>query len=152
MANLRKDKEKKRSRLVHRRPFAAMEDIVGGNLPSDRAGVQKADTRENDEAHEWRPSAEISETDTEYLVRVGLPAVRIEDMKVRLDGDVLTISGERHPREGRETDRASGVERCDECYSRSFTLPRDIQREAVRWEFKDQALTVTLPRKPVEAN
>jgi HSP20 family protein len=145
MAILRKKKEQ--SRLVHRRPFAAVEDILASNLPSDLARGQRADSRENEDARDWRPSAEISETATEYVVRVALPGVRVEDLNVRLDGDVLTLRGERRRRGNREPDRATGVEQCDDCFSSSFSLPRDIHRETVRWEFLGGVLTVVLPRK-----
>ena len=44
---------------------------------------------------EWLPSADVSETDKEYVIRAELPAVKKEDVQVILDQGMLTIKGER---------------------------------------------------------
>jgi HSP20 family protein len=52
-------------------------------------------TADNGGKFEWAPSADISETDQEYLIRAELPAVKKEDVKVTLDDGMITIHGER---------------------------------------------------------
>ena len=46
---------------------------------------------------EWSPSADISETDQEYLIRASLPAVKKEDVTVTVEDGMLTVSGQRRP-------------------------------------------------------
>src|SRR5579871_5101014 len=59
---------------------------------------------------EWAPSADISETEKEFLVRAELPAVKKEDVKVTLDAGVLTIEGERKQERQEKNEKYHRVE------------------------------------------
>jgi HSP20 family protein len=52
---------------------------------------------------DWSPTADIGETDTKYLIRASLPAVKNDDVKVIREDGVLTLSGERR-QEGQQKD------------------------------------------------
>jgi HSP20 family protein len=75
---------------------------------------------------EWSPSADISETDKEYLIRVELPAVKKEDVKVTVDGGMLTIEGERKQQTEEKGEKFHQVETFYGSFTRSFALPDDI--------------------------
>jgi len=98
------------------------------------------------ERYEWTPSADISETDKEYLIRAELPAVKKEDVKVTVDGGMLTIEGERSQQKEEKSEKYHQVESFYGSFSRTFALPDDVKLDAIRCEDKDGVLTVHLPK------
>ncbi len=100
---------------------------------------------------EWRPSADISETDKEYLIRAELPAVRKEDVKVTVDSGIITIQGERKQEKEEKSEKRHRIERFYGSFERSFSLPEGVDAEAIRCESKDGVLTVHVPKSKVEA-
>ena len=105
---------------------------------------------------EWAPSADISETDKEYLIRAELPAVKKEDVKVTVDSGTITIEGERKHRKEDKEEKYHRVESFYGSFSRSFSLPDDIDEKTIKCESTDGVLTVHIPKtkatasKPVE--
>lgn len=74
---------------------------------------------------EWEPSVDIVEDDKEYLIKADLPEVKKDDIKVSIQDDVLSLSGERtlvKEEKGRKFHR---VERAYGSFARSFVLPDD---------------------------
>ncbi len=94
----------------------------------------------------WSPSADISETDKEYLIRAQLPAVRKEDVEVILDRGVITIKGERKQQQEDKNERYHRVESFFGSFERSFSLPENVSAEAIRCESKDGILSVHIPK------
>ncbi len=97
---------------------------------------------------EWRPSADISETDKEYLIRAELPAVKKDDVKVTIDRGVITIQGERKQEKEDKSEKQHRIERVYGSFTRSFSLPDNINTDAIRCDSKDGVLTVHVPKKP----
>ena len=99
----------------------------------------------------WAPPLEISETPAYYLIKVRMPLRSKEEVRVMVDGGIVTFSGERKP------DVAARKERVPHTFVRSFSLPRDIDDGSVAAQYADSVLTVRLLRKvasrisPVEA-
>jgi HSP20 family protein len=98
-------------------------------------------------ATEWSPSADISEKADEYLIRADLPAVRKEDAKVAVDGDIITISGERRDDKEEKTEKLVRRESFRGSFSRSFQLPKDADATRIAAECRDGVLTVRIPRR-----
>ena len=95
---------------------------------------------------EWAPLVDIVEDDKEYLIKVEVPEVKKDNVKVTVQDDVLTITGER-TLEKEETGRKyHRVERAYGRFVRSFTLPEDADGNKVAAEFKDGVLKVHLPK------
>lgn len=101
---------------------------------------------DGDVTFEWAPSADISETDKEYLVRAELPGVRKEDLKVSLGDGRITIEGSRRQQREDKNERFHTVECCYGNFSRTFSVPERVKADAIRSEFKDGILTVHIPR------
>jgi len=95
---------------------------------------------------EWTPSADISETDKEYLIKAVLPEVSREDVKVELENGVLTISGERKQEKQAKGENEIRIESFYGNFSRSFALPENIDAKNVRAESKDGVLKVHIPK------
>jgi HSP20 family protein len=101
-------------------------------------------------AEEFMPLADIIEREKEYLVKVDLPDVRKEDVKVLFDDGVLTIKGERKVEKEEKGDKVHRTERFYGMFERSFVLPEDVDVKAIRAESKEGVLTIHLPRVAVE--
>jgi HSP20 family protein len=99
---------------------------------------------------DWSPSADISETDQEYLIRASLPAVRKEDVKVTVEDGMLTVSGERRQQDEQKDEKLHKVESFYGSFSRSFSLPEGIDASAIRAESKDGVLTIHVPKTRAE--
>jgi HSP20 family protein len=98
---------------------------------------------------QWAPSADISETDKEYLIRAELPAVNKEDVEVTLDNGVITIKGERKQQQEDKNEKFHRVETIYGSFERSFSLPDNVNAEAIRCESKDGVLSVHIPKSEV---
>ena len=94
------------------------------------------------------PSVDISEDDGHYVVSAELPGTKREDVTVELQGDVLTIRGEKRNEREEKKEKRRFVERSYGTFSRSFTLPADADGERVSASFKDGVLTVTIAKRP----
>ena len=100
---------------------------------------------------EWSPSADISETEKEYVIRAALPAVKKEDVRVTVDQGMITIEGERKQEKEDKNERFHRVESFYGAFSRSFSLPENANADAIRCESKDGVLVVHIPKTQVTA-
>ncbi|HEY5755151.1 MAG TPA: Hsp20/alpha crystallin family protein [Steroidobacter sp.] len=122
-------------------PFREVEDMFRHSPFFSRAMRQF----NSDEAI-WRPLADISETDTEYLIKAELPEVKKEEVKVTFDQGLLTISGERRQEKKQKDQNELRVESFYGSFSRSFSLPDNVDAKAIRAESKDGVLRVRIPK------
>jgi len=95
---------------------------------------------------EWAPLVDISEDDQQYLIKVELPEMRREDVKVAVADGTLTISGERKFEKEDQAWRYHRVERAYGSFGRSFSLPDDASPQKVTAELKDGVLKVHLAK------
>jgi HSP20 family protein len=93
------------------------------------------------------PPVEITERDDTLTVTAELPGMERKDVHVEVDGDVLTIRGEKQEerREGDEKKEYHLVERSYGAFQRSFTLPANVDAERITAAFEKGVLTVQLP-------
>ena len=90
----------------------------------------------------WSPVVDIEETEQNYLIRVELPGLDKDKVKVVVENGVLTLSGERDLERKVEGKTFHRVERSHGTFSRSFTLPEDVDSESVVANFKDGLLEI----------
>lgn len=95
---------------------------------------------------EWRPATDVIETDKEIVLKAELPGVKKEDVSVELDGNALTIRGERKEEKEEKGRKLHRVERFYGAFMRSFTLPESVDAKAIKAEMKDGVLEVHLPK------
>jgi len=96
----------------------------------------------------WVPAVDILETASkDVVVKVELPEVKREDIKVTFEDDVLTIEGQRTFVEPAEGERHHRVERRYGAFRRSFTVPTFVDTARVAANHQDGVLTITLPRR-----
>jgi len=96
----------------------------------------------------WVPATDIYETDTQdVVVKIELPEVKREDIKVTVENDVLTIEGERKFDASTKPDQYRRIERGYGAFHRSFSLASTLDASRVSASYQDGVLTVTLPRR-----
>lgn len=98
---------------------------------------------------EWKPALEIAEEEQLYRVKVELPELKREDIELKVENDVMTISGTRHDEREEKKEGYYYSERRSGSFARSFRLPKHVDEENVSAEYKDGVLTVTLPKAEV---
>ena len=95
----------------------------------------------------WTPPVDIFESENEYLIKLELPEVSRNDVKINLHDQTLTISGERKIENEDKRDGYHRVERSYGQFYRSFTLPPNVNSEGINAQFKDGVLRLTLPKR-----
>ncbi|MEQ1438557.1 Hsp20/alpha crystallin family protein [Fontimonas sp. SYSU GA230001] len=126
-------------------PFREMDDFFNALRRGFGRGLP-AVTGNGGELANWSPAVDISETDKEYLVKGELPGVKKEDVSIEVHNGVLTLSGERKYEKEDKGEKYHRVERAYGSFSRSFTLPDNVDEKAIEAEFKDGVVTVHLPK------
>lgn len=125
-------------------PFRDLEEFVNRMAPA--LTRWRGEINGNGQAVQWSPTADISETDREYIVRAELPGVARKDVKVTVEDGVLTLSGERQYEKEDKSERFHRMERFQGSFARSFSLPDCADASAISAESKDGTLTVHIPK------
>jgi len=94
----------------------------------------------------WQPVVDITESGNNYEIHLELPGIDPQQVKVELDDNTLSISGNKARNEAdavqyRYRERATGE------FSRSFTLPEDADRNAINARFEHGLLVVSISKK-----
>ncbi len=92
------------------------------------------------------PALDLSETDTAVEVRVDLPGMTAKDIDIQINGNVLTVKGQREEEKEEKGQTFHRVERRYGSFSRSVTLPSAVEESEVAAECRDGVLTIKLPK------
>ena len=95
----------------------------------------------------WAPSVDVYETENELVIKADLPAVSEKDIDLRVENNMLTIRGERKFEQNVKEENYLRVERSYGSFSRSFSLPNTVDTQAIKAEYTDGVLSVTLPKR-----
>ncbi|PWL97032.1 MAG: hypothetical protein DBY04_07585 [Clostridiales bacterium] len=91
---------------------------------------------------------DITDNGNEYVLEADLPGFKKEDIKLDINGDVLTVQAERHS-EHEDKDKKNKYVRCERSYglySRQFDVS-EIDTENIKAKYEDGVLKLTLPKK-----
>jgi len=131
--------------LVRWTPFGDIDELFNPMMPKAFANWQRL-ALGNDKKLDWTPSADISETDKEYVIRAELPAVKKEDIQVSVDDGMITIKGERKQQKEDKNEKFHRVESFYGSFERRFSLPQNVNADSVHCESKEGILTVHIPK------
>jgi HSP20 family protein len=95
----------------------------------------------------WAPAVDIFETEHELVLRADLPGLEEKDIDVRIENNMLTFRGERQFEKSVKEDNYLRVERSFGAFSRSFALPNTVNPDAIKAEYRNGVLTITLPKR-----
>ena len=119
------------NRMVRAWSFGMLEPSTNGQIRALRA-------------FDHAPKVEVQENGKSYTISVELPGLDQKDIKVTVEDDVLTVSGEKHVE--RNDEKTHYSERSYGSFTRAFTLPTDADREGISANFSKGVLTLLVPK------
>jgi HSP20 family protein len=93
----------------------------------------------------WTPAVDVHQDKDQFTVAAELPGLKKEEIEISLDGDTVTISGERKGPQ-KEGDQGFRKERFFGRFQRSLTFPSAVDIQKVKATYKDGILEVVLPK------
>ena len=98
----------------------------------------------------FTPRTDIVETGKSFEVQVSLPGLNKDEIKIDIEGDMLTISGERKMSNDNKDEKYHMVESFYGKFSRSFNLPDNIDKQGIDASFTNGILTLSIPKVEVK--
>jgi HSP20 family protein len=96
------------------------------------------------------PALDVAENDSAYSVKLEVPGVAKEDVKVSVEGRQVTVQAQsQHTEEKKEGERIVYRERSAVSYARTFTLPLEVDQSQAQAKLDHGVLTLTLPKRGV---
>jgi len=95
----------------------------------------------------WAPAVDIYETEQELVVKADLPDIDPKDLDIRVENNILTIRGERKFEKKVSEENYLRVERAYGSFSRSFSLANTVNSEAIKADYQNGVLTLTIPKR-----
>ncbi|HUU85169.1 MAG TPA: Hsp20/alpha crystallin family protein [Phycisphaerae bacterium] len=109
-------------------------------------GQPQAGSQEVIATGDWAPRVDIAETDKAFEIKAEIPEVHKEDVKVTVHNGVLTIQGERKQETEETGKKFHRVERFYGSFTRSFTLPDNVDETKISASFKDGVLNLQIQK------
>lgn len=134
-------------RRLEQDPFEALmrlQDDFSRSL-NPRAGQ----AREHVSTRIWSPTVDVYEDQDAIVIKADLPGVKQDDIDVELNGEILTIRGERKFEDEERRENYVRVERQYGAFQRSFTIGIPVEGEKVRATFRNGILELTIPKAEV---
>ena len=94
----------------------------------------------------FTPPVDIHEEAAQFVVRADLPGVKPADIEITAEKGVLSLRGSRNFEQKQDDGHYSRVERVSGKFVRTFTLPENVQTDAIKAQFKDGVLELTIPK------
>lgn len=116
------------------------------NTLESRFGISRNKEIDEYENAVWMPLTDIYEDKDKYTLKLDLPGIKKEDVKISFVNGQLSISGERVQESETKDAKCHRIERSFGKYFRSFNLPEHIQSDKISAEFKDGQLTINIPK------
>ena len=96
----------------------------------------------------WAPAVDIYETSDAVEMTFEIPGVNQKDIRVNIENNLLTVSGERKFEHEDRRDNYHRVERNYGAFQRSFTVPSTIDPNRINAVFENGLLRLTLQKRP----
>ncbi len=100
------------------------------------------------ERESWSPSVDVLEKEGKLILRAELPGIEEKDIDLKVEGNVLTLKGERKLEKEDEKSNYHRMESFYGSFSRSFTLPETVDLDKITADYKNGVLTIAIPHKP----
>jgi HSP20 family protein len=94
----------------------------------------------------FTPRVDVLEKQSQFEVHLALPGLKKEEINISVEKNTMTISGERKLKNEDKDDKFHMVENFYGKFSRSFTLPENIDITKIEGTFEDGMLRIVLPK------
>lgn len=95
----------------------------------------------------FAPTCEITEEEKQFLISLDIPGLKKEDINIEVKENQLYVSGERKFTGKSEKDTVLRSERRYGKFTRTFTLPANVNTEAIQARFENGVLELALPKE-----
>ena len=95
----------------------------------------------------WSPAVDVHEEEQRFVLRADLPGVKPADIEITAEKGVLSLRGARNFEQQNDEGHYSRVERVSGKFVRTFSLPENVQTDAIKASFKDGVLELTIPKQ-----
>jgi len=95
----------------------------------------------------WVPAVDVVESENNYTIKADLPGLKKEELSVSVDGDVLTIKGEKKEESESKEEGLIRRERSTGSFYRSVLLPNSVDVTQIKASYKNGVLELTAPKK-----
>jgi HSP20 family protein len=96
---------------------------------------------------DFNPSLDLAETDNAFEIRVDVPGMESKDINIEVNGNIVTIRGERKEEKEEKGKNFHRVERRHGAFSRTLTLPTNVNGDEAAAAYVNGVLTLTLPKR-----
>ncbi len=96
------------------------------------------------------PAINVKETEQEYNIEVAAPGMEKKDFNVSVDAGILTISSVQEKKSEKKEDSYTRKEFSYSSFHRSFTLPENVNADAIIAKYEKGVLNITLPKVKLE--
>jgi HSP20 family protein len=100
----------------------------------------------------FNPKFDISEDKNKLYFEAEIPGISKNEIKISMQDNILTISGEKKKSEEVKEKNYFRTERTYGTFKRSFTLPSDIDIEKTEAKFENGILLISIPKYSVDRN
>ena len=97
-----------------------------------------------------KPLANVTENEDAFNLELSVPGYDKKDILINLENNILTISSELEQKEANENTNYTMREFTQASFKRSFTLPKSVNSDKIKAEYKNGLLVLTLPKKEEE--
>jgi len=111
-------------------------------------GVQGEETQ--NVGSTWTPLVDVFEDSETITLKVELPEVDANDVDIQIEGNALTLRGERKLERADKQEGYHRIERNYGSFGRTFTLPSTVEVGDITAECRDGVLRIALDETPVE--
>lgn len=95
----------------------------------------------------WMPPVDVAEDKEKVTLTAELPGFKEDEVQIQMEGNILTLRGERKFEQEKEGRNYHRVERSYGQFIRSFTLPNNVDRENIRAKFRNGLLEIEMPKR-----
>ncbi|MGZ3697970.1 MAG: Hsp20/alpha crystallin family protein [Bdellovibrionota bacterium] len=95
------------------------------------------------------PAVDVQEADDHFLLSMDMPGIRKEDVKIEVQDNTLSVTGERHDECEEKGKNHYHAERFYGTFQRSLSLPGNIKADQIESSFEDGVLRIALPKMEV---
>lgn len=141
-------------RRMQREIDSLFEDFGYSQKPNLLSNSQKEDNQIASLENYRAPICDVKEDKENYNLSLEIPGSKKEDIKININDNNLEIKVE-HKKEDKKEDKEKGYYSYSKSYSgfyRSFSLPRNIDKDNINAEYKDGILHLKIPKKEISSS